>query len=97
MLLWSTSMFLWGGCSSSSSASSSTSSSSSSSSSAAQQFSSSFSGSERNPKCIYQNWEEPLRVSENNIQDIQRSLRCRVCARWGDMCNVLLTFNILAT
>ena len=97
MLLWSTSMFLWGACSSSSSASSSTSSSSSSSSSAAQQFSSSFSGSEINSK-MYQNWEESLRVSENNMQDIQRPLRCRVCARWGGhMYNILLAFNILAT
>ena len=46
---------------------------------------------------VYQNWEESLRVSEKNMQDIQRTLRCRVCARWGHMYSMLLTFNILAT
>ena len=35
---------------------------------------------------VYQNWEESLRVSENIMQDNQRSLRCRVCARWGRVC-----------
>ena len=34
----------------------------------------------------YQNWEESLRVSEDIMQDIQRLLRCRVCARWGRVC-----------
>ena len=27
-----------------------------------------------------------MRVSENVMQDILRSLRCRVCARWGRVC-----------
>ena len=35
---------------------------------------------------VYQNWEESLPVSENTMQDIQPSLRCRVCARWGRVC-----------
>ena len=35
---------------------------------------------------VHQDWEESLRVSENVIQDTQRPLRCRVCARWGRVC-----------
>ena len=39
---------------------------------------------------VYENWEESLRLLENNIPD--RSLRGRVCARyrgWAGRCRVL--------
>ena len=41
---------------------------------------------QRNKLKVHQNWEESVRVSENVMQDILRSLRCRVCARWGRVC-----------
>ena len=35
---------------------------------------------------VYQNWEGSLRVPKNIMQDTQRSLHCRACARWGRVC-----------
>ena len=35
---------------------------------------------------VYENWEASLWLLENIIQD--RSLRCRVCARWAGRCRV---------
>ena len=41
---------------------------------------------QREQRIVHRNWEKSLRVSDNIMQDTQRSLRCRVCARWGRVC-----------